>query len=205
MLVPTCPKKLFATGPRKKYVDIVTDTLRASSFDHLEYPCHDKLNWVSSIPREWGQIATFSLKEWEARDEKPPFLPDNRRGYARVTPVALSKDGVPDQRCFRLISTQGKVLEQGEGDSPRTTSEKKQEDASQSKDSSDQHATAQDSTQQSSTLQPQIYVPQHQGKHQLQQLAALSKMQTRVRIEHLLAQIQLKRDMTTSGLLSLRD
>ena len=25
--VPTCPKKLFALGPRKKYVDIVTDTL----------------------------------------------------------------------------------------------------------------------------------------------------------------------------------
>ena len=29
-LVPTRPKKLFAQGPRLKYVDIVTDTLHAS-------------------------------------------------------------------------------------------------------------------------------------------------------------------------------
>ena len=39
-------------------------------------------------------IATQSLEAWKQRDEKPPFLPDNRRGYARVTPVALSKVGV---------------------------------------------------------------------------------------------------------------
>ena len=35
LLVPTCPKKLFALGPRKKYVDIVTGTLHASSSDLL--------------------------------------------------------------------------------------------------------------------------------------------------------------------------
>ena len=35
VIVPTCPKKLFAQGPRKKYVDIVTDALQlhASSSD----------------------------------------------------------------------------------------------------------------------------------------------------------------------------
>ena len=29
------------------------------------------------------------------RWQKPPLLSDNRRGYARVTPVALSRNGVP--------------------------------------------------------------------------------------------------------------
>ena len=33
VLVPTCPKKMFMQGPRLKYVDIVTDTLHASSSD----------------------------------------------------------------------------------------------------------------------------------------------------------------------------
>ena len=32
----------------------------------------------------------------ELRDEKAPFLPDNRRGFARVTPIALSKVGDPN-------------------------------------------------------------------------------------------------------------
>ena len=98
VIVPTCPKKFFATGPSKKYVDIVTDTVHASSSDLITWNTlvMIRLKWVSSIPREWGEITTSSLKERKARDEKPPFLPDNRRGYARVLPVALSKDGVPD-------------------------------------------------------------------------------------------------------------
>ena len=29
------------------------------------------------------------------RDEKSPFLPDSRRGYARVTPVAQARNGIP--------------------------------------------------------------------------------------------------------------
>ena len=33
---------------------------------------------------------------WSARDEMPPFRSDNRRGYAGVTPVALSSVGVPN-------------------------------------------------------------------------------------------------------------
>ena len=32
----------------------------------------------------------------------PPFLPDNRRGFARVTPVALSKVGVPDTEIHAM-------------------------------------------------------------------------------------------------------
>ena len=92
MLVPTCLKKLFALGPRKKYVDIVTDTLRASSSDLLTWNTlvMMKLGWINYIPREWIEITTKSLDEWKERDEKPPFLSDNQRGYARVTPVALS-------------------------------------------------------------------------------------------------------------------
>ena len=102
VFVPTCPKKLFAMGPRKKYVDMVTDTLHASSSDLITWNTlvMIRLKWFGCIPREWVEITTFSLKEWQARDEKPPFLPDNRRGYARVTPVALSKHGVPGQALF---------------------------------------------------------------------------------------------------------
>ena len=83
-IVPTCPKKLFALGPRKKYVDIVTDTLHASS--------SDLLTWNTLVMTKLGWM---SLEEWKERDAKPPFLPDNRRGYARVTPVALSRNGIP--------------------------------------------------------------------------------------------------------------
>ena len=44
VIVPTCPKKLFAQGPRQKYVDIVTDTIHASSSDliYLEYLGYDQ-------------------------------------------------------------------------------------------------------------------------------------------------------------------
>ena len=38
----------------------------------------------------------------KVRDGKPPFLPDNRRGYARVTPVALSRVGVPGSAVHAL-------------------------------------------------------------------------------------------------------
>ena len=55
-----------------------------------------KLKWVNLIPREWLEITTQSLEEWKLRDDKPCFLPDNRRGFARVTPIALSKVGIPD-------------------------------------------------------------------------------------------------------------
>ena len=104
VLVPTCPKKLFGKGPRKKYVDIVTDTLHASSSDLITWNTlvMIKLNWFGSIPREWGEIATYSLEEWKARDERPAFLPEKRRGYARLTPVALSKDGVSGQPLFSV-------------------------------------------------------------------------------------------------------
>ena len=102
MLVPTCPKQLFAKGPRKKYVDIVTDTLHASSSDLTTWNILVmlKLKWHNSIPRTWLEITTFLLKEWQAREQKPPFLPDNGRGFARVTPVALSIHGISDQALF---------------------------------------------------------------------------------------------------------
>ena len=37
IIVPTCPRKLFEQGPRKKYVDIATDTLHASSSDLITW------------------------------------------------------------------------------------------------------------------------------------------------------------------------
>ena len=104
VVVPTCPKKLFVLGPRKKYVDIVTDTLHASSSDLITWNTlvMMKRNWIDSTPREWIEITTQSLEDWKARDEKSPFLPDNRRGYARVTPVALSRVGVPGLAVLTL-------------------------------------------------------------------------------------------------------
>ena len=41
-------------------------------------------------------------KHGNSRDEKPPFLPDNRRGFARVTPIALSKVGVPNTEIYAM-------------------------------------------------------------------------------------------------------
>ena len=61
-----------------------------------------KLKWIDIIPRQWLEIATLSLESWSQRDEKPPFLPDHRRGYARVTPLALSKAGVPDSKVLAM-------------------------------------------------------------------------------------------------------
>ena len=61
-----------------------------------------KLHWIANIPREWIEITTQSLEAWKVRDEQSPFLPDNRRGYARVTPIALSKLGIPDSALLPL-------------------------------------------------------------------------------------------------------
>ena len=104
VIVPTCPKKLFSQGPRHKYVDIVTDTIHASSSDLITWNTlvMIKLKWVSIIPRQWLEITTQSLEALKLRDEKSPFLPDNRRGFARVTPVALSKVGVPDTEIHAM-------------------------------------------------------------------------------------------------------
>ena len=103
VLVPTCPRKMFAQGPRLKYVDIVTDTLHASSSDLITWNTLAllKLRWFNEIPREWLAIATHSLKAWEARDQLSQFHDDNRRGYARVTPVALSHIGIPESTLLQ--------------------------------------------------------------------------------------------------------
>ena len=46
LIIPTCPKKLFAQGPRQKYFDIVTDTIHASS--SWKSMVMIKLNWTAS-------------------------------------------------------------------------------------------------------------------------------------------------------------
>ena len=53
LLVPTCPKKLFSQGPRQKYVDIVTDTLHASSSDLITWNTlvMIKMKWIDCLPR----------------------------------------------------------------------------------------------------------------------------------------------------------
>ena len=103
VIVPTCPK-LFSQGPRQKYVDIVTDTIHASSSDLITWNTlvMIKLKWISIIPRQWLEITTQSLEAWKQRDEKSPSLPDNRRGFVRVTPVALSKVGVHNTKIHAM-------------------------------------------------------------------------------------------------------
>ena len=102
VLVPTCPRKLFMLGPRLKYVDIVTDTLHASSSDLITWNTlvPMKLTWLNGIPRQWIDIAVNSLEAWEARDQLSQFHDDTRRGYARVTPIALSHIGMPGSRTL---------------------------------------------------------------------------------------------------------
>ena len=88
---------MFMQGPRLKYIDIVTDTLHASSSDLITWNTlvMMKLKWFDHIPRQWVDITTNSLEAWDARDQLSQFHDDTRRGYARVTPVALSHIGVP--------------------------------------------------------------------------------------------------------------
>ena len=83
---------------------IVIDTLHASSSDLITWNTlvMIKLKWIDIIPRQWLEITTQSLEAWNQRDEKSPFLPDNRRGYARVTPVALSRVGVPNSKVLAM-------------------------------------------------------------------------------------------------------
>ena len=111
VLVPTCPKKMFIQGPRLKYIDSVTDTLHASSSDLITWNTlvMMKLRWIDEIPREWIDITTNSLETWSARDELSPFHTDNRRGYATVTPVALSSVGIPGSSVNSLDSIQHMV------------------------------------------------------------------------------------------------
>ena len=59
-----------------------------------------KLRWLDDIPRKWIDITTNSLETWAARDQLSQFQNDNRRGYARVTPVALSSVGVPGSNAL---------------------------------------------------------------------------------------------------------
>ena len=65
-----------------------------------------KLQWVESIPRQWIEITTQSLEAWKTRDEQPPILPDNRRGYARVTPVAV-ESWCSQQQCLNEYPLHG--------------------------------------------------------------------------------------------------
>ena len=49
------------------------------------------------IPDTWLEIAAASFDAWDKRDQQEPFLSNNRRDYARITPVGLSSAGVPGQ------------------------------------------------------------------------------------------------------------
>ena len=92
IIVPTCPKKLFEQGPRKKYTDIATDALHASSADLTTWNtlAMMRLKLQRFVPDMWQEITAASLDAWDKREQQEPFLTDNRRGYARITPVGTS-------------------------------------------------------------------------------------------------------------------
>ena len=108
MIVPTCPKKLFAQGPRKKYVDIVTDALHASSSDLITWnTLHDE----ATVDREYSQAMDIdpalqamidqSLQS-SASAASPPFhisappssstLTGFKGSYASTSPEAPPKE-----------------------------------------------------------------------------------------------------------------
>ena len=63
-------EEALCLGPRKKYVDIVTDTLHAPLLTWNTLVMI-KLGWVSCIPREWGEITTLSRRgEGETRSHR---------------------------------------------------------------------------------------------------------------------------------------
>ena len=84
IFVPTCARKLFEQGPRQKYVDIVTDTLHASSADLITWNtlAMKRLKLQNFIPDMRQEITAASLEAWDKRDQQKPFLTENRRGYA---------------------------------------------------------------------------------------------------------------------------
>ena len=92
LLVPHFLRSSSSWVPERKYVDIVTDTLHASSSDLITWNTliMKKLGWNDAIPRMWLEITASSLEEWRQRDQKPPFLLDNRRGDARVKRIVGS-------------------------------------------------------------------------------------------------------------------
>ena len=80
LIVPTCPRQFFAEGPRHKYVDIVTDTLHASSSDLITW---NTLVMIKSGPvkqgrRDWFEIAVMSFHEWDKRDLLDLFRSDSQ-------------------------------------------------------------------------------------------------------------------------------
>ena len=80
MIVPTCPKKLFAQGPRKKYVDIVTDTLHASS----------------SLKPEGKSLMTSGVATATSTEEVT-----SNKGAADKATVDGSSDTVPEAPAYR--------------------------------------------------------------------------------------------------------
>ena len=58
---------------------------------------HDETEVTGVDSSNMARIACASLEAWEKRDQQEPFLPDNRTGYARVSPVGLTATGMASQ------------------------------------------------------------------------------------------------------------
>ena len=80
-------------------MDIATDKLHASSSDLITRNtlAMMRLKLQRFTPERWQEIAAASLDAWDKRDQQKPFLTDDRRGNARVTPAGLTSTGVTSQ------------------------------------------------------------------------------------------------------------
>ena len=76
LLFPHVLGSLFEQVPRKKYVDIVTDTLHASSSDLITWNtlAMIRTELQGHIPQTWLEITAASLSTWEQRDRQETFL-----------------------------------------------------------------------------------------------------------------------------------
>ena len=85
-------------------VDIVTDTLHATSSDLITRNtlAMVRMELQGFIPQAWHEIAAASLAALEESHRQEPFLPDKRRGYARVKPVGLTSTGKAAQLMLSL-------------------------------------------------------------------------------------------------------
>ena len=80
-------------------MDIVTDTLHASSSDLMTWITLAMIRMYINdhLPQQWLEISAAALPIWEERDRQEPFLSDNRRGYVRISPIGLTSTGKPEQ------------------------------------------------------------------------------------------------------------
>ena len=78
---------IFAEGVRLKYVNLVTDSMWATSPDSITWKTLVAVLLRYDVPRSWYCVTNVTLPERESRDQEQPFKETSRRGFARFPPV----------------------------------------------------------------------------------------------------------------------